>query len=778
VVTRGLLLNPPRTAEAPARGGGGGGGGGGGSSCSLLPGQNAMFGEWPSPGIANLSALPDAASCQAACAASANCTAFIYYDPAGPFGAAWDGRCFIRTDGRFRLTPEAATTSGACAPAPQPRNVYVADLAAGGTPLPAALTAPREAVLTLLVATAPGVYQRPIRARWPDCDPELCQWPAGWATGGAWTPPAPDFNTSVSHVPFPDNSPGMNRDYWQGQGGPCAALLDGDGPAGPANVNASYWCQENGRVGTQYFFRQPRGLTLTRAELPHAPYAAAPANGAVLHYWRPAHWYSAFARVGAAATDPATSATALEWTYGGFHGAEGTDAGEDWYLSHVREELDAAREFFFDASEQRLYYFHNASAGTPPPREWAFEAPLLAVLVNVSGAPGAPAANVTLRGIFFTGAAASFLMPHGLPAGGDWALARVGAVTAEGALGLAIADCTFSRLDGNAVVLNGWNRGARVEDCEFELLGESAVVSWGRVDGADARALTQPWGTVVARNLCSGIGLYEKQASCYFATLTGGAEVEGNIFYNLPRAAILFNDDMGGGSTITRNLLFNSCSETSDHGPINSWGRTPYIINFANGSASGGVKPAVDVIAYNFLAAGGGANSGAADHDDGSAFYNDHHNLMVYGGHKSNWGHAKRSEANLMVFPLVYKNTCMRQFPFLPPASPGGRFAEAYVGNTCILAAAGDTYLDLGSDCAPGPALASQIVLANNSVFAPPGAGTASVLCGRATVSFEDWVASGSEPGSTLAGVPPTAQIIEWARALLSIPAQAPTGAQ
>ena len=54
------------------------------------------------------------------------------------------------------------------------------------------------------------------------------------------------------------------------------------------------------------------------------------------------------------------------------------------------------------------------------------------------------------------------------------------------------------------------------------------------------------------------------------------------------------------------------------------------------------------------------------------------------------------------------------------------------------------------------------------------GAGTASVRCGAATVGFDEWVASGSEPGSTLAGVPPTAQIIEWARALLSIPTRPP----
>jgi hypothetical protein len=172
--------------------------------------------------------------------------------------------------------------------------------------------------------------------------------------------------------------------------------------------------------------RQPSGLT---APLPHAPYAAAAANGAVLHYWRPFHWYSAFARVAAAATDRATNLTSLRWTFGGFHGAEGTDAGEDYFIDHVAEELDAPREFYFDAASQTLFYFHNATAGTPPPAGWVFEAPLLHALINVTGSAAAPVANVTLLGLTLTGAAASFFKPHGLPAGGDWTAARIGALT-------------------------------------------------------------------------------------------------------------------------------------------------------------------------------------------------------------------------------------------------------------------------------------------------------------------------------------------------------------
>ena len=112
----------------------------------------------------------------------------------------------------------------------------------------------------------------------------------------------------------------------------------------------------------------------------------------------------------------------------------------------------------------------------------------------------------------------------------------------------------------------------------------------------------------------------------------------------------------------------------------------------------------------------------------------------------------------------------MRIFPSLPLPSAGGFFAEAFVGNTCILGSATDTYLDLGATgCAPGAALASQILLANNTVFAPPGS-NASVRCGAARLDFAAWAATGSEVGSTFtSSLPPTAQIIAWARSLLSI---------
>ncbi len=70
----------------------------------------------------------------------------------------------------------------------------------------------------------------------------------------------------------------------------------------------------------------------------------------------------------------------------------------------------------------------------------------------------------------------------------------------------------------------------------FVWLGESAVASWGKTDGVDATAGTQPFGSVISRNLCHEIGHYEKQVSCYFQAASGNATLTHNIYFNMPRA--------------------------------------------------------------------------------------------------------------------------------------------------------------------------------------------------------------------------------------------------
>jgi hypothetical protein len=538
----------------------------------VLVGENAMYNDWPSPFIINATAANNANECQTACSTTLNCTSFIFYDINGPFGPEWNGRCFFRTDNEWILKSESFITSGRCIPPSPLLNVYSSNLETSGTPLPTLLTSQENLVLTILISTTPGEgtggYIRAIRSRYPNCDPELCLWPSGWLSDGVWLPPKKDMNTTITHVPFPFNyGPGMFSDYWIGSGGPCIVLKDGDGPiSNGSGANSSYWCQPNGRVsGGLYFLRQPIGLTVSSLQLINTPYKNASANGAILHYWRPSHWYSSFVRIASATTDPTTNNTDFTWTYGAFHGAEGSDIGEDFYLDHIKEELDSAREFYFEAETQTLYYVHNATFGTPPPDTWLFEVPMLHCLINISGENETLLVeNITFDGLVFIGSSASFLQNHGISAGGDWSIARIGAITAENTKGISIINSTFTRLDGNAIVLNGFNRDVLIDSNEFYMIGESAVVSWGRVNGADARNGTQPFGTIMTRNLCHEIGIYEKQVSCYFATLTGNATIMDNIFFNVPRAAINFNDDMAGGSLVARNLVFNTCRESQE----------------------------------------------------------------------------------------------------------------------------------------------------------------------------------------------------------------------
>jgi len=80
--------------------------------------------------------------------------------------------------------------------------------------------------------------------------------------------------------------------------------------------------------------------------------------------------------------------------------------------------------------------------------------------------------------------------------------------------------------------------------------------------------------------------------------------------------------------------------------------------------------------------------------------------------------------------------------------------------------------MDFGEKgCSPGASLVSQIVLANNSLYAPLNS-SLNVRCGGNTYPLVDWLASGSEPGTRLIGdKPDTSFIVGLARDLLGIKA-------
>lgn len=69
-----------------------------------------------------------------------------------------------------------------------------------------------------------------------------------------------------------------------------------------------------------------------------------------------------------------------------------------------------------------------------------------------------------------------------------------------------------------------------------------------------------PTGTLVEGCVFSDMGVYVKQAGAVYMALSANSTVRRNIAYNLPRAAINYNDGAFGGHRLERNLFFNAVS--------------------------------------------------------------------------------------------------------------------------------------------------------------------------------------------------------------------------
>ena len=221
----------------------------------------------------------------------------------------------------------------------------------------------------------------------------------------------------------------------------------------------------------------------------------------------------------------------------------------------------------------------------------------------------------------------------------------------------------FTHLDSNAILLSGYSRGAQIRDNEFAWLGQSGVALWGKLEGETNRGLSgdQPRGTLLEGSLCREIGHLQKQSACFFLAIAAQTTLRRNVAYNLPRAAINFNDGFSGGNVVASNLLFNTCRESSDHGAFNSWDRLPYVTSLRDGTTPSTV-PAFNDVHHNLIVANYGADGGCLDNDDGTSYYRIHANVCFYGGHKSDFdGHSKISSANLHIHPSVYGVKCVRE---------------------------------------------------------------------------------------------------------------------
>ena len=420
--------------------------------------------------------------------------------------------------------------------------------------------------------------KRATRARYPNI-PGGIETSCGYgcmipSANASWTPPNFAKNKTIDfytdEIPLHDRNDTANEwfhHYMIGVDGLCSVY---DPPV-------SYWCSQNPSGGGAFAFRTPSGITPAVNAIPNLNQWKNPKD-ARWFVWRPARWanwmFDTFS----------VNGTNFTFGKGGNQGARGSNNGGDYFVENIFEELDNPGEFYHDKRLGKLYLYHNGT-GAPPTTNVI--TPQQKILVNISGTQWNPVKNVNLRNTKYTSSSATYMDRHGVPSAGDWALDRFGAVFLQGTESAVVDTCTFDRLDGNAVMISGYNRNATVQLSDFSYLGGNAIASWGftnetatdpgrpgvaienapaaGVDGTDG---FHPRYNTILSNTVREVGLYEKQSSFYVQAKTAESIISGNVFFNGPRAGINANDGFGGGDKISHNLVFSSCRESGDHGPF------------------------------------------------------------------------------------------------------------------------------------------------------------------------------------------------------------------
>ena len=381
---------------------------------------------------------------------------------------------------------------------------------------------------------------------------------------------------------------------------------------------------------------------------------------------------------------------------------------QPFFVEGVREALDVPGEWWMDVPNQIMYYYPHGNETTATTTNHDtdgsselqddelkidFVAPRLKRLIEVMGenSMDRTADGITLRGLTFAHTATTFMEPYEVPSPGDWSIHRGGTVFLENTQDVSIEGCSFLRTGGNAVVVSGHAKRTHIAKTEFAWIGDSAIVTMGRIPLADGFTVdTYPEDTLIEGNHFREIGIHGKQTSALFSALSCKTTFAKNVLYNGPRSGINLNDQFCHGHTIVDNLLFNWVRETQDHGPINTWDRAMYIQKAGPGTENGIASknptliPQWTHIERNFIMNGPSGNRDLGnlfptiDNDDGSSYFYIAKNLLVYGGGKNYLGHDKIWISNLLIYPGRWSGE--------PCAQIWGGKNHYFAENTCLIA--------------------------------------------------------------------------------------------
>ena len=342
----------------------------------------------------------------------------------------------------------------------------------------------------------------------------------------------------------------------------------------------------------------------------------------------------------------------------------------------------------------------------------------------------------------------------------------------EGVDGFTILQCLFDSPGGNGLVLSNYIRNAVIEANEFRYSGDSSIIVVGSsklIDGTDGNQLR---GTKVIGNLIHESGIWGKQTSPYMQSLTCQTELTGNVFFNGPRAGINFNDGFGGGNLLKNNLIFNFVRETANHGVFNSWDRQPYLTRVQDGHTSS-LLPATSYITKNFII-NNYHSAWPLDHDDGSCYYEDTYNFLVYGGYKNYLGHSKTVVYNTYIYPdaLNSVNITYLHRPYCADHDgatinflPSG-WGEVWAHNKCVIGNP-DIY-DFHTCNTDGDNSKGLVPMTYDNTFYTPNK-EVNIPCGLMNLTLQEYQKMGFNEGSVVHDLVDTAAIIEWGKVLLNL---------
>jgi hypothetical protein len=161
-------------------------------------------------------------------------------------------------------------------------------------------------------------------------------------------------------------------------------------------------------------------------------------------------------------------------------------------------------------------------------------------------------------------------------------------------------------------------------------------------------------------SLVFATGRVGKQTAGAFISMSEQITIRHNTMYHLPRSGITINDGSWGGHVIEYNHLFNTVTETGDHGPFNSWGRDRYWKtqhHSADKADESGARERSTLdnhltthIRNNRFEHGDG-HSWGIDLDDGTSNYHVYDNLCLGCSYKLREGFYRVVENNITIGP-------------------------------------------------------------------------------------------------------------------------------